>query len=77
MTIPGSRSVGDTGHVTDHNNIAGELTSLTTQVAAANAAAIPKTLVDAKGDVVVASAADTPARLAVGTNGQVLTANSA
>ena len=37
---------------------------------------IPKSLVDAKGDLVAASAADTPARVAVGTNGQVLTADS-
>ena len=38
---------------------------------------IPATLLDAKGDLIVASAADTAARLAVGTNGQVLAANSA
>jgi hypothetical protein len=39
-------------------------------------AAIAKTIVDAKGDLIAATAADTPARLAVGTNGHVLTADS-
>jgi hypothetical protein len=39
-------------------------------------AAINKTIVDAKGDIIAATAADTVARLAVGTNGQVLTAAS-
>jgi hypothetical protein len=38
--------------------------------------AIPDTLVDAKGDLIVASAADTVLRLGVGTNNHVLTADS-
>lgn len=37
---------------------------------------VAKTIVDAKGDIIAATAADTVARLAVGTNGQVLKANS-
>jgi len=39
-------------------------------------AAVAKSIVDAKGDLISATANDTPARLAVGTNGQVLTADS-
>lgn len=39
-------------------------------------AAIAKSIVDAKGDLIAATAADTVSRLAVGTNGQVLTADS-
>jgi hypothetical protein len=37
---------------------------------------IASTIVDAKGDLIAATAADTVDRLAVGTNGQVLTADS-
>jgi hypothetical protein len=36
----------------------------------------PKSIVDAKGDLIAASANDTPARLAVGSNGQILVADS-
>jgi hypothetical protein len=39
-------------------------------------AAISKSIVDAKGDLIAATAADTVSRLAVGTNGQVLVADS-
>lgn len=41
-----------------------------------DADAIQNTIVDAKGDLITATAADVPARLGVGTNGQVLTADS-
>ena len=47
-----------------------------TWVTSDDANAIQNAIVDAKGDLIAATAADTPARLAVGTNGQVLTADS-
>lgn len=50
-------------------------TTMNTVQTTANAA-IAKSLVDAKGDLIVATADNTVARLAVGTNGQVLTADS-
>ncbi len=59
----------------------GSVSSTTVQAAIAEVSgdadgAIPKSLIDAKGDVVVGSAADTAARLPVGTNGQFLVADS-
>jgi hypothetical protein len=47
-----------------------------TWVTTDDANAIQNAIVDAKGDIVAASANDTPARLAVGANGTLLTADS-
>jgi hypothetical protein len=47
-----------------------------TWVTSDDANAIQNTIVDAKGDLITATAADTPARLAVGSNGTFLTAAS-
>jgi hypothetical protein len=51
-------------------------TAIDTTVFNNASAAIAKTIVDAKGDLIAATAADTLARLAVGSNDQVLTADS-
>jgi len=51
-------------------------TAIDTTVFNNASAAIAKTIVDAKGDIIAATAADTVARLAVGTNNQVLVADS-
>lgn len=47
-----------------------------TWVAQDDSNAIQNAIVDAKGDLIAATANDTPARLAVGTNGQILVADS-
>jgi hypothetical protein len=69
-----SASTGSVEEITIGSGLslsAGELSSTVS-------AGIPATLLDAKGDLIVASAADTAARLAVGgTNGHVLTVDSA
>ena len=68
---------------TNHNTLPGRSTadahpqSAITDLVTDLAAKVPKSLVDAKGDLIAGTAADTVARVAVGTNGQVLTADSA
>ena len=64
-------AIGTTGQVL---TVAGGVPSWATSD---DANAIQNAIVDAKGDLIAASAADTPARLAVGANGTVLTADSA
>jgi hypothetical protein len=56
----------------------GVTSAIQTQIDAkiGSASAINPTIVDAKGDIIAATAADTVARLAVGANGTVLTAAS-
>jgi len=55
---------------------AGDILEIITFTAFDLATAIDKTLFDAKGDILVATAADTPGKLTLGTNGYVLTADS-
>jgi hypothetical protein len=65
----GSALVAGTGMTVTPNDGADTITVATS--------AVLPTLVDAKGDLLVGTAADTVARLGVGTDGQVLTADSA
>lgn len=67
----------DTGLVKDGASAIRSLgTAIDTTVFNNASAAIAKTIVDAKGDIIAATAADTVSRLAVGANNTVLTADS-
>jgi hypothetical protein len=67
---------GDITGVTAGSGLTGGGTSGTVTVSLDSAAVIAPTIVDAKGDIIAATAADTVSRLAVGANDTVLTADS-
>ena len=72
----GTSAIAHTAGATVKHVFTGDdATFFTAGVATANAA-IPKSVVTTKGDVITATASATPARLGVGSNGQVLTADS-
>lgn len=56
--------------------VSGDVLEIITFTAFDVATAIPNTILDAKGDLIVASSADTPGKLTLGTNGYYLKANS-
>jgi hypothetical protein len=69
LTIPNTFTTGTPAVAAEVN---GNFTAVKTEVDLK----VDSTLVDAKGDLIVATAADTVARQAVGSNGQVLVADS-
>lgn len=70
LTIPNNFQTGNTALASEVNaNFQAVKTEVDLKVA--------NTLLTTKGDIIAASAASTPARLGVGTNGQLLVADSA
>lgn len=67
-----NEDVAITATATELNYVDGVTSAIQTQLDSK----IAKSLIDAKGDLIVGSADDTPAKLTVGTNGYILTANS-
>ncbi len=73
--LTGIVSEGMISYLKDTNAV--EVYNGSAWVASDDPNAIQNTIVDAKGDLITATAADTPARLAVGSNGDTLVADSA
>jgi hypothetical protein len=73
--LTGVVSEGMISYLKDTNAV--EVYNGSAWVASDDPNAIQNTIVDAKGDLITATAADTPARLAVGSNGETLVADSA
>jgi hypothetical protein len=76
--IDGKQAVVSGVDSTEIGYLNGVTSAIQTQIDSkiGSASAINPTIVDAKGDIIAATAADTVARLAVGSNDQVLTADS-
>jgi hypothetical protein len=72
----GNNWAADITGVTAGTGITGGGTSGTVTVGLNTSSVIPPTIVDAKGDLIAATANDNLSRLAVGSNGTVLTADS-
>jgi hypothetical protein len=72
--LTGVVSEGMISYLKDTNAV--EVYNGSAWVASDDPNAIQNTIVDAKGDLITATAADTPARLAVGSNGETLVADS-
>lgn len=78
-SAPSTPTDGDVYYNTSDHKVYSRINGAWVDLGATSApgAGIPETIIDAKGDLIVGSAADTAMRLAVGTNGQIVSANSA
>lgn len=72
----GTSAISHTAGATVQHVLTGDDATFFTAGVATADAAIPKAIVTAKGDIVGATASGVPDNLAVGTNGQILTADS-